>query len=236
MNASRWICSVIASLILLGADATSSLAQWGPYGSGGWFGGWGASDNTVNREIHQQDRAQAQAFAASRNARIGGEVRSTLINEANARTQSSLAQQQSARDWWFQTQQQQTAERSARASARSLPPLAYSSVGNAAVPSAPAHTDSLIRWPAVLAEPQFAAERATIETPFARFAHSRVPVTAAEYESIIATAATMRQQLDFLAAQITAAEYIAATKFLDQMAGEARERIAAMTAEPSSSK
>lgn len=230
MSTNRQVFVLAGAFVLLTATANLGHAQWGPYGYGGWYGGWGAGTFNTTRELHEQDRMQARAMTASRNARVGGEVRDTLLNEANARTQAAISQQQSARDWWFQTQQRQVAEQAARTASRSLPPLAYAPAsGTTMATTAAASTKSLIQWPAVLLDPRFTAQRASVEAPFARFAEGGATVTVAEYRAMIATAEAMKQQLDGLATEITAAEYLAAQKFLEQLAGEAQQRIAELT-------
>ena len=160
---SRQVYRLVGVIVLLASTAGVGHAQWGYSGFDGWYGGWGGGSYNTSREIHQQDRAAAQAYAASRNARVGSEVRGTLLNEANARTQASISQQQSARDWWFQTQDRQVAQQSARASSRSLPPLAYMPAGNMAVATVAPSDTPLITWPAVLADPRFAAARSSVE-------------------------------------------------------------------------
>ncbi|MFZ5829938.1 MAG: hypothetical protein ACOY3P_07610 [Planctomycetota bacterium] len=219
--------AAVAALLSVPTDAHAQFVPW----NYGWLGNQ-VFDSSVTAQM--QDRAQAQQFAASRNARISQDIRNTLLNEAQMRTAGQVSSQQAARDWWFQTQEQQMARQSA-ARAMMPPPMAPVVTPIAATEPVGRTVEQpgAIAWPRVLMNGRFAQQRAEIETPFERFAKGGAPVSDAEYDMIVRVSAEMQQGLDQLATEITAADYLSAKQFLDKMAGEARQRIEASSTKTS---
>ena len=118
----------VAKFLLVGwmaLSAGTAWAQWypySPYGTYGYgWGGWGGDSAMINNVA--AGRRQDQNLAAAQNAAVQMGIRNTLSSQADARNQALRSQHQSSRDWWFQMQQQQNAERQARAS--QPPAMAY---------------------------------------------------------------------------------------------------------------
>jgi hypothetical protein len=208
------------------AFAATAQAQFWPRHHGGYYGGddmgvWGAYasaiESSTSRQIAEQNRLAGAQAAMQQNAALQNNIRNTMTSQAQERTQDLLAQRQSNRDWWFQVQQQQTANRLA---------LAARSAGVEAIPAvAPryeAPTD-VIKWLPVLCDPRFAEQRAAIEAPYRRVPKQQP--TVADYEKMIDAAQQMKVTLGQMTAEISAQEYLNAEKFLDQLAAEARGRI-----------
>jgi hypothetical protein len=132
--------------------------------------------------------------------------------------QGILDQQQADRDWWMQAQQEQIAERRARAAQLALLHAA------ADLNSTPGASE-LIQWPPVLRGPRFAEQRARIEAPYRRGGKVPSAPTAKDYQDMIETTAQIKTTLKAMAADITAKDYLDATAFLDYLAAEARGHI-----------
>ena len=146
-------------------------------------------------------------------------IRSTLSSQAQARTQAIQAEGQSNRDWWFQQQQRQVAQ-GPRTGARSPLPF-VPSVAATTAPPQPAASAGIIAWPQLLLDPRFAAARATVEDPYRQ---DRRP-TRDDYLAMVGATTEMKTTLEGLAAEVSAAEYMATVKFLDTLAAEAQGRL-----------
>lgn len=243
----------ILAVIWLATPTTAVLAQawpgYGHRGSRGGYGGYGgygdygdagvmgaytsAMSSAASRSAAQSDRLAGQNVAAQQRAMVQSGIRNTLGSQAEARTQNILGQQQSNRDWWFQVQQQQVAQR------RSMP--AFSSVGTApasgfesAAPAAatPQAATDIIKWLPLLCEPQFAQQRARVEAPYRRSSDGHGNPTVADYKEMIDAAEQMKTILTEMTAQISAQDYLIAEKYLDQLAAEAHERLGKDVAAP----
>jgi hypothetical protein len=209
---------------------TAASAQFWPghgYGGGG-YGAWGAAvaehADATQRNLAQQQHLASERIAAQQSAAMQSSIRNTLSTQADMRTQSILSQQQSNRDWWFQMQQQQMAQR------RAMPAGAVSRPDPTFVPTAPASSvppvaTDIIPWPPVLWDSRFSEQRAAVEAPYRRDAGTQATRTVADYESMIEAAGQMKLLLDAMTAEISAQDYLHTEKFLDQLAAEARGQI-----------
>ncbi len=230
-------------VVCLVTSSTAALGQaWPGYGRyrGGYggYGGYGedagvmaAYSSAVNsasmRSAAQADRSAGEQAAARQMAAMQGGIRNTLSTQAEARTQSLLSQQQSNRDWWFQVQEQQMAQRRSLASSTGAG-AAGQVVGFESAPIAsttPQAATDIIKWMPVLCEPQFAEQRARVEAPYRRGSSGLGTPTAADYKAMIDAAQQMKTILGKMTAQISAQDYLGAEKFLDRLAAEAKERL-----------
>ncbi len=220
----------LAMLCLLSAPGSASAQVWPGYGYwGGGYGGWGGAEvaeqaDSTMRNIAAQQHAASQSIAAQQNATMQANIRNTLETQADMRSQSILNQQQANRDWWFQVQQQQMAQRRALSAGAGpaarqafVPPSTASRTASAA-------TD-IIPWPPVLCDSRFAQQRALVEAPYRRDDGMRTKPTVADYENIIKAVDQMKDILAGMTSEILAEPYLHAEKFLNQLAAEARERI-----------
>ncbi len=208
-----------------GHHAHHGLPGYGGYGDYGGDGAWGlyasAMNNVATRKIAEADRLAGQRAAMQQAAAFQNESRAMLSSQAQARTQSEQGARQSYRDWWFQVEKQQFAQRPRSGAPTSAPVGGFEAASFAAPPSAA--STSIIKWLPVLCDPQFAADRAVVEAPYRR--QPKADPTAADYRNMIEAAQRMKATLGRMTAQISAQEYLAAEKFLDQLAAEAAARI-----------
>jgi hypothetical protein len=226
----RRLLSIVFVMTFCLSIPTWGHAQFWPhyYGRDSAYGAWGAFSSAVQdsttRHIAEQDRLAGEIAASRQTAAMQSNIQNTMMNQAEARTQNYLNQRQNSRDWWFQVQQQQVAQRhtaSARPSVGDAVIAGFEATSPKAVQSQAA-TD-VIHWLPVLCEPCFAAQRARIEAPY-RHTPKQSPTTA-DYENMIDAAQQMKVQLGRITADISAQDYLQAEKFLDQLAAEARGRI-----------
>ncbi len=225
----RLCAAITLAFCLLFVPASAGAQFWpGPDYWGGGYGAWGsavaARADATQRNLAQQQHLASERIAAQQSAAMQAGIRNTLSTQADMRTQSILSQQQSNRDWWFQVQQQQTAQRramSAGAVARPDPTF----VPTAPASSGPPVATDIIPWPPVLWNSRFAEQRAAVEAPYRREAGTQATRTAADYESILEAAGHMKRLLEAMTAEISAQDYLLADRFLDQLAAEARGRI-----------
>jgi len=223
--------------------STMALGQaWPGYGRyrGGYggYGGYGddagvfatyssAISDASMRSAAQADHLAGERAAALQRAAVQSGIRNTLSSQADARTQSILSQQQSNRDWWFQVQEQQMAQRRAMA-ASSGAGVSASAVGFESTPTASATPEAntdIIRWLPILCEPEFAEQRARVEAPYRRGSGGLGTPTAADYRDMIDAAQQMKTILGKMTARISAQDYLGAEKFLDRLSAEAKERL-----------
>jgi hypothetical protein len=216
----------ILTAIWLFLAAASATAQFWPgtgyHGGYGW-GGYAAGGNMYAlRSAAETDRMVGQAAAIRQSNLMQQDIRNTLQSQAQAQSQAALSRQQSNRDWWFQVQQQQVAQRQTMAP---RPSISRASDGGFEAPQAPKAATDIIPWQPILCEPEFAAQRAAIEAPYRRGA----ALTEADYQTMIEAAGQMKAILQKMTTQISAQEYLGAEAFIDQLAAEARGRIAKMS-------
>ncbi len=229
------VCLVTSSTAVLGQTWPGYGRHRGGYGG---YGGYGddagvmavyssAINSASMRSAAQSERAAGERAAAQQMAAMQGGIRSTLGTQAEARTQSLLSQQQSNRDWWFQVQEQQVAQRRAVAASSGLgaaaPVMGFESTPTTqAMPQA---ATDIIKWLPVLCEPPFAEQRARVEAPYRRGSGGLGTPTVADYKDMVDAAQQMKTILGKMTARISAQDYLGAEKFLDRLAAEANERI-----------
>ena len=221
--------ATLTVLCVLFVPAAASGQFWPGYGyGGGGYGAWGAAvaaqADAAQRNLAQQQHLASERIAAQQSAAMQASIRNTLSTQADMRTQGILSQQQSNRDWWFQVQQQQMAQRRAL-SAGAAPGADPMFVPTAPASPVPPVATDIIPWPPVLWDTRFAEHRAAVEAPYRRDAGTQKVRTAADYESIIEAAGQMKLLLEAMTAEMSAQDYLHAERFLDQLAAEARGRI-----------
>ncbi len=230
---------LIALLVLaLGVLETTALGQMFPRGrrGSGGYDGYGydfgvtydlSSASNAARYTAQAERLAGERAAMQQRAAQQSRINTAMASDVASRQQAIFSQQQSARDWWFQAQQQQMAQQRAMsfASAGAAPAMGFEPVtmGRAGEPKV---AMDVIQWLPVLCDPRFAEDRAKIEAPYRRAPKGLSVPTAADYQSMIETVGRMKTALKTMAPEITAQEYLNADSFLDQLATEARERLA----------
>ncbi len=221
----------ILALVAWATLSGTSPGQLVPYR--GHYGGWGAypygARSTFNTQskIAANRQSEAQSRAMQQNRVVQQGIRDTLSRQSQTRTQNIVGQQQANRDWWFQTQQQQFAR-----SSQSRPGPAAGGASPEAISEAvrQASDRGIIPWPTLLKRPLFAQERAIVEAPYLDRTTEGGP-TAADFQQMIKATEQMKGILKDFSFKITAAEYIEAEKFLDQLAAEARGWIQKKAAE-----
>jgi hypothetical protein len=214
----------VLALVALSNAGQTAQAQLGlgypyysPYAYGGWgyYGGWGSYN--YGRTVALDTQLASQSRAMAQNAVVQSGIRSTLADQAQARTEASLSQRQAGKDWWFQTQQQQIAARQARG------PMSSASVSSQFEPSGV----EIIDWPSLLREPVFSKQRARVEDPYLRSSEGLSEPTAADYRDMVDATAEMKELLAQRVAfdyGLPAGQFAEASKFLDNLASEARGR------------
>ena len=207
--------------------AGTATAQLGPYDS--YYGGWGAYPyidssvyNTQSR-IAAQQRSATQSRAFSRSTRIQQDIHNTLASEGRTRTQAIQSSQQQGRDWWFQQEQRKLAQQKSRSG-----PVASVAAPRSYEPAATTvESAGIIKWPPLLKEQRFAKQRAMVELPYLDSATGKP--TADEYLGMVKATDQMKVLLKQMSYEINASEYLESEKFLDQLAGEARGRVKAVS-------
>jgi len=220
----RSILTIGIFTVLCLLPSTAAFAQFWPTYSG-YYGGWGGypyGTNATSRYVAESDRMMGQAAAMRQSAAMQGDIRNTLSSQAEARSQAILDQQQSSRDWWFQVQQQQMAQRHATTQPTGYTTPVAVEPPSPNVPQSVVATD-VIKWLPVLCEPQFTEQRDRIEAPYRRV--PKGDPTVADYREMMDAAGQMKNILKRMTADISAQDYLNAQAFLDQLIGEARSRI-----------
>ncbi len=92
-------------------------------------------------------------------------------------------------------------------------------IGKAEQPS------GVIEWPAILMDRRFAEQRALVEAPYKKEGNPTVE----DFLGMIDAAGKMKKTLEKLAYEVTAGNYLAVQKYLDQLAAEAQQRIDELT-------
>ncbi len=218
----------VASLAL----APTAMAQIGPY----YYGGWGNYDTsaTYNTALNtaSQQKMLGQTQAAAQSAAMQSGIRSTLSNQAAARNQAAAARQQDYRDWSFQVQQQQTAQRQARQMYQPRPAMATAtaasfepSISMSAAVAGPAPASDIIKWRPILYDRRFDVLRAEVEAPYLRTGGKTLSQpTAADYRNMIKAFQQMKAILKQMDAEITAREYLDTTQDIDGLIKQATDR------------
>ncbi|NQU21816.1 MAG: hypothetical protein HQ567_11085 [Candidatus Nealsonbacteria bacterium] len=212
--------------------ADRAAAQFGPYGAG--RGGWGGypydTSRTYNTSLQQAGRQQqaAQQRAIQQNTAVQMGIRQTLSNQARSAPQQS--QGQTSRDWMLQRRasapapSRQYTTGAPRAVSSGLPMAAATmQVGGTQQPQ------GVIKWPPVLMDKRFAEQRARVEVPYKKEGEPTVE----DFRGMVDAAGKMKKELETLAYQISAGDYLSLQKYLDQLAGEAQQRIDAATPDKS---
>lgn len=232
----RCTCSIaVLAVALVGMWAATASAQMWPgrrYASSSYYDGYDSgalaagfalnSADNAQRNVTQSYQEWSQRAASSQMSRMESGIRNTMNAGDQQYTQNLDNQQQSRRDWWFQVEQQQAAQRQAEAARYAAIPAGFEA---GAAPNAPKAKTDVIKWPPLLQAPPFASERAEIEAPYRRNATGLSVPTAADYQNMIKTVEQMKATLKAMTARITAEEYFNAQGFLDELAHEARERL-----------
>ncbi len=242
------------SLVLSGCCALGLMAGTGPafgqvwrshgypYGYGGWgdSSGWArlgslsaTSQYNTTRNIQAADKSAGQAIAAQQSAAMQSNIRNTMMTQAQSQTQNILSQQQANKNWWFQVEQQQAAQR--RATSVRMPPMgapatsfepapavAASSASAADTSAKPA--DDVMQWPTALQDPRFAGLRGEVEAPYRRTPGKISYPTREEYLAMLPPIEQIRSLLGQMTSELTAREYLDAEKFLNLIAQQAQER------------
>ena len=226
------ILGAFAALCLLSVAMPADAQLFsGRHAFGGGYGGgdYGAYPYSVpsgysntSRMVMQADRSSGQRAMAAQSAAMQQGIRSTLSSQADARTQAIYSQRQQGRDWWFQTQQQQMAQRQSMGSRPGMSAAMANFEPEPAALSSRAATD-VIKWPVVLQDERFAEQRAMIEAPYRRVPKANPTLT--DYRDMVEGTEQMKAFLKQMLAEISAQEYLSAESFLNQLAGEARGRI-----------
>ncbi len=180
------------------------------------------SADSATRTTAQSYQAWSQRAASSQMSGMESGIRSAVNAGDQQYAQNLNSQQQAGRNWWFQVQQQQAAERQAQASRYAAMSAGFESAQTANAPKA--NTD-IIKWPPLLQAPQFAAERTKIEAPYRRSSKGLSTPTADDYRNMIKATEQMKAILKGMTANITAEEYFSSEAFLNQLAAEARGRL-----------
>ncbi len=143
------------------------------------------------------------------------------------------SQARANQDWWFQYQGSQAkggAWAGYSGPELSLPASSYynavaQDIGFAAAQSLPRASLDIIKWPMLLRLPAFASRRAQIEAPYRRSPPGLSSPTADDYRAMIKTAEEMKSMLEWISQDgVETNMYEEATKFLDKLEKEARER------------
>jgi hypothetical protein len=180
-----------------------------------------SADNAA-RNASQSYQAWRQQATSSQMSGMESSIRNTMNAGDQQYAQSLYNRQQAGRDWWFQVEQQQAAQRQAQASRYAAMPTGFES---APASSAPKVATDIIQWPLLLQAPQFAAQRAQIEAPYRRSSKGLSRPTAEDYQAMVKIAERMKETLKGMTANITAQEYFDTEAYLDQLAAEARKRL-----------
>ncbi|MCC6124044.1 MAG: hypothetical protein IT426_03710 [Pirellulales bacterium] len=230
---------IVGGIVLAGLlQVEAALAQIAPRRNlggnrgGGYYGGY---DTFIYPDINQTNAAYQQANTQSREyqaqtsmARSSAwrNINQSVAQQANAQTQSMLAQRQSSKDWWYAQQSRQLAESKARSSYQpmNLPTGGYAEP--AAPAQAPAEREIMI-WPTLLKSAAFDELRAKVEAPFRRASADKQPLTADDYRGILQAIDEMKTKLSGMASQIVEAEYAAVEGYLNELAADARKRLEA---------
>ena len=222
------LIAVIAA-IWIGMSAATASAQMFPrsrYGRSSYddydSGALAAAAALSSADSAARTNAQAYQAWSQRAAGMESGIQSTMNAGDQQYAQNLHNRQQAGRDWWFQVDQQQVAQRQAQASRYGAMSAGFESAEAANSPKA--NTD-IIQWLPLLQAPQFAAQRTQIEAPYRRSSKGLSIPTADDYRKMVKAAEQMKAILKGMTANITAEDYFGSERFLDQLTAEARERL-----------
>lgn len=212
------------------------------------------SADSATRGVAQNYQAWRQQAAAPQMSATQSGIQNAMSADAQRRTEAIYSQQQSNRDWWFQTQQQQIAQRQAAATQMEAAQLVADSAQRQSQgtqyqpqgmqyetsPAAPGFESEtkfvpppvamdVIPWSPVLRFPRFAEQRARIEAPYRRSSKGLSTPTAKDYQDMIDATEKMKTILKGLVDIISAQDYFNTEAFLNQLASEARTRLKEVT-------
>jgi hypothetical protein len=187
----------------------------GGYGYGyGWGGGTAAGNYLQGQAAVIQSQGQYNYFTALA-AKEAADARAKELENRSARVRS-----------YFELRRvndiSRAAERPTPATPEQLVKIA--SIG---VPARPAQHQfdrptGIILWPETLAGDEFAAQRAQLEKLFGERVAGNFGVGSALYQGVSRATTEMKSTLKEQIRQLDPAEYLAARKFLDSLAYEAR--------------
>jgi hypothetical protein len=230
---SLWIVFGILAAMLVQTGAAS--AQFSPRRSyGGYRGGYYESDPVIYPNINQTNAAYQQAASQAKQYQASSSmarssawqgINQSLAQQANYRTQTMQAEKDSAKDWWFQQQSMQMAQRKAGSyRPTNLPESDY-----AGTDEQPAAREIML-WPTLLKDPAFDELRAEIEAPFRRAHAANKALSADDYRGILKSIDAMKKMLKQISSQVLESEYSAVVSYLDELAADANKRLAARSA------
>ena len=215
--------------VWLGGSAVAVEAQWWEhhhYYYPGYYAGYDTAFLYTlgggRRYYAQSQRLLGEQIAAQQAAATQRSIRYSMAAETQRRSDQIFVQQQTDRDWWIQTQQQQIADRQQAAA------LAAIVANTETSPTPPGATD-VIKWPLPLQRPEFAEQRTKIEAPYRRDAKRLSIPTAADYQDMLKSVEQMRRIVKRLAAVFTWQQSTDAKTFLDRLATEVHGRLEDMT-------
>ena len=180
------------------------------------------SADSATRTTAESYQAWSQRAASSQMSGMESGIRSAMNAGDQQYAQNLYSQQQAGRNWWFQVEQQQTAERQAQAARYAAMSAGFES---AQIANAPKANTDIIKWLPLLQLPQFAAERSQIEAPYRRNSKGLSTPTVDDYRNMLKAAEQMKATLKSMTANITAEEYFSSEAFLNQLAAEIRQRL-----------
>jgi hypothetical protein len=209
------------------------------------------SADNASQQAAQSYQAWRQQAGSSQMSSMQSNIQSALNADAQRRTQDIYSQQQGNRDWWFQAQQQQVAQRQAAATQLEVAQVQADAIDRLSQKSSDRPQDGqyetspaplpgfesepaiipptvpldVIPWPPVLRFKRFADGRAQIEAPYRRSSKGLSTPTAKDYKNMIDAAEKMKTTLKGVANILTAQDYLNTVEFLDQLVSEARGRL-----------
>jgi hypothetical protein len=222
------VVTVIAGGVL--GLAAPALAQFFPgYGYGGWGGTNGSAallgadyQQATAMQMKAQSMQAGQERTMQQNYVVQSGIRNTLSSQAQSQTNAILSQQQADKDWWFQQQSQQMAQRRAIEYSTGAQPMP---VGLGPSGGPPPAAMDIIKWPTVLQEQCFASERTQIEAPFRRTPPKLSVPTTADYGKMASAVEDMKAVLEWrLKDGVDLSNYNTAKTFLNQLGHELAAR------------
>jgi hypothetical protein len=225
---------LFAAISVLASPEVGFAQFWpGAYGYGGYgsWGGWGGR-GAAEIEAASQARQLGQIRAMEQNKIVQEGIRNTLTTQAQSQTNSILNQRQANQDWWFQTQQQQAAQRKAGDGEEAPvaggfgpvpPPNGFG--GLAEIEASREVALDIIKWPTALQEKAFDTRRALIEAPYRRSPPRLSVPTADDYRDMVKTIEEMKTILEWrLQNGMITEDYEQAKAFLSKLGQEAQSR------------
>jgi hypothetical protein len=219
--------------------AGTAEGQFVPYPcyDGGWAGGMAlyssSYQSAAQQQVYQQNR-QSQDRSTMARSQAWRQINNSMTAQAQSRTQSINQQNQSAQDWWYQTQLQQAARRPSASSWAPPPqgnvPAAAQTTEVAAAAPPQSASQEIMTWPTLLKGEQFAERRNLVEAPFRRGYANHQPLSVADYEGVIAAVKEMKATLALMKPQLLSAEYETVEAYLNGLISDAEKRLASRKA------